>query len=344
VAALAALALLTALVAALAPSPAAEAKPPAKTITDVFAVTYDAKITFKHHKAHPEFFEEDDARLQLHGRLPEVTFVDGLLQTDQSAIVKTVAKGFAGVEVKQTDGWSLNCVATKFKVRGLAGIARVENGISFLPAISAEPKGSCIDSEGARPPFPYFLFWPGSGRGETPQGAVTFPVTPRSIDVASWSRPFRIPFVDEKCPNYEAELSVLCDYVMTGKLTLTRVDRIEEVNGEVLLPALDPPKLNKAKTKVTTTIECQAGCDVEALIGVFGGTAKKPKVTPLHRKTVHLPARKPTTVSMPLTAGDRAAAKSGLLVMTLQAEGGKEQVYPLSLGGLPNVPGISARR
>jgi hypothetical protein len=285
-------------------SSSVQAKPTVKTVTDTFAVTYDAKVTFKHHKAHPEFLEENDARYQVHGRLPEVTFVDGLLQTAQSAVVKTKAKGFAGVEVKQADDWSLNCVGTVFRVRGLAGLARTSDGISFLPALSAEPKGHCIDSEGAMPPFPFYLPWPGEGAGgidQKTEGSVTFPVTAKSIDVPNWSKPFRIVFEDERCPNYEAELSILCSFVMKGKLTLTRVDREERVNGEVLLPALDPPRLNP----------------------------KRNKVTPLHKKQVHLRAGDPTTITMPVTAADRAAAKQGLLVMTLQAKGGKRQVYPL---------------
>ena len=35
-------------------------------------------------------------------------------------------------------------------------------------------------------------------------------------------KPFRIVFEDEKCPNYEPELTIACTFVMTGKLTLTR--------------------------------------------------------------------------------------------------------------------------
>ncbi len=345
-AAVGALAILAASIATLALATNVEAKPPAKTVTDVFAVTYDARVTFVHHKAHPEFNAEDNLRYQIHGRLPELTFVDGLLQTDQSAVVKTKVKGSVGSEVHQSDGWSTNCTGTEIKVRGLVGLARVDGGISFLPALSTDPKGRCTDSTGEQSPLFLHVWWPGEGL----TGAKTFPLTPKSIDVPKWSKPFRIAFDDEKCPNYEPELTISCTYVIEGKLTLTRVDREEQVNGEVLLPALDPPKLNPQKNKATTTVECQSGCDVEALIGVFGGTAKNPKVTPLHKKQVHLAADQPTTISMPVTAADLAAAKNGLLAMSLRAEGGKEQVYPLMLGGLPDipglpdVPGLSARR
>lgn len=323
-----ALVILAALAAELTVIPAATAKPAARIVTDVFAVTYDAKVTFEHHKAHPEFSGEDEVRYQVHGRLPELTFVDGLLQTDQSAVVKAKVKGFVGSEVAQSDGWSMNCVGTAIKVRGLVGIARVDQGISLLPALSTEPKGRCLDSDGERPPLFLDVPWPGEGL----TGAKTFPLTPKSIDVPRWSKPFRIVFEDEKCPNYEPELTISCSFVLVGKLTLTRVDREEQVNGEVLLPALDPPKLDPRKNQVTTTIECQSGCDVEALIGVFAGTPEHPKVTPLHKKTVHLEAGKPTTVSMPVTAQDRAVAKGGVLVMSLRAKGEKEQIYPLALG------------
>ncbi len=321
-----ALVILAAMAAGLTVTSSVQAKPTARTVTDVFAVTYDAKVTFAHHKAHPEFNGEDNLRYQVHGRLPELTFVDGLLQADQSAVVKTKVKGFVGSKVAQSDGWSTDCVGTAIKVRGLVGISRVEQGISLLPTLSAEPKGRCLDSDGERSPLFLDVPWPGEGL----TGAKTFPLTPKSIDVPKWSKPFRISFVDDKCPNYEPELTISCSFVIQGKLTLTRVDREEQVNGEVLLPALDPPKLNPQKNEVKTTIECQSGCDIEALIGVFGGTAKHPKVTPLHKKKLHLAADKPTTFSMPVTAADLAAAKQGVLVMTLQAEGGKQQVYPLA--------------
>lgn len=189
-------------------------------------------------------------------------------------------KGKATVEANQDDGEWLNCGGTEIKVRGIVGIGRAENGFWFLPAHSAAPSGTCVSSEGAHPPFDLTVPWPGEGH----DGAKTFPATVKSIDVPGWSRPFRIVFEDEKCPNYDPTMTISCSFVIQGKLTLTRVDREEEVNGEVLLPALDPPKLNPRKNKVTTTIECQSGCDLEALIGVFGGTPKHPKVTPCTRR------------------------------------------------------------
>lgn len=320
-------ALLFLLLAGLAIVPTAAAKPPARTVTDVFAVTYDAKVTYKNHLALPEYRETQDVGYQMHGRLPDVRFVDGRLETDQSRVVDIRVKGKARIDAEQDDGDTLHCDGTKIGVRGITGIGRAEDGIWFLPAHSAAPSGSCLSTEGARPPWYLTVPWPGQGQ----EGAKTFPVTLQSIDVPKWSKPFRIAFEDEKCPNYDPTSTISCSYVIAGKLTLTRVDREEEVNGEVLLPALDPPKLNPKKHRVTTTIECQGGCDVEALIGVFGGTPKHPKVTPLHRKKVHLEAGKPTTLSLPVTAEDLAAAKTGLLVMTLQAQGGKQQVYPLTL-------------
>jgi hypothetical protein len=322
------------LLAALAVLPAAAAaKPTARTVTGIFAVTYDARVSYKHHFALPEYSETQNVSYGMHGRLPEVRFVDGLLQTDQSRVVDIRVKGKATVEAHQDDGDSLNCEGTDIGVRGITGIGRTDGGIFFLPAQSSAPTGTCLSTEGARPPLDLTVPWPGQGH----EGAQIFPVTAQSIDVPKWSKPFRIVFEDEKCPNYDPESTVACSLVMKGKLTLTRVDREEEVNGEVLLPALDPPKPNRQGTKVTTTVECQSRCDIEVLIGVFGGTPKHPKVTPLHKKKVHLRADRPTTIAMPLSARDKALAQQGLLVMTLRAEGGKEQVYPLILGGLPSL-------
>ncbi|HTT94272.1 MAG TPA: hypothetical protein VMF55_06340 [Solirubrobacterales bacterium] len=328
----AALALLATLVAALASSPAAQAKPTRKIVTDVFAVTYDAKVTYQHHLALPEYRETQNVTYDLHGRLPEVTFVDGLLQVDQSATLDTTVRGRATIEAAQDDGDRLSCGGIEIKLRGIVGIGRGAKGIWFLPAHSAAPEGACVSTEGAHPPFDLTVPWPGAGNGlagDKATGAKTFPVSARSIDVPRWSKPFRIAFADEKCPNYDPSMTISCSHVIQGKLTLTRVDRAEEVNVDPLLPALDPPKLNRQKTKATTTVECQSSCDVEALIGVFGGTPKHPKVTPLHKKKVHLAADKPVTISMPVAAADRAAARQGLLVMTLKAAGGKAQLYPL---------------
>jgi hypothetical protein len=311
---------------------AANAASTAKTVTDVFAVTYDARVTYDNHLALPEYRETQKVSYGLHGRLPDVRFVDGLLQKDESRVVDIRTKGKAIIDADVDDGDWLRCTGNYVKVRGIVGIGRDANGIWFMPAHSAAPSGECESSEGAHPPFDLTVPWPGAGNGTTGKdsGAVSFPVTPESIDVAKWSKPFRIAFEDEKCPNYDPESTIACSYAIEGKLTLTRVDHTEEINGDVLLPALDPPKLNKAKNKVTTTIECQSGCDVEALIGVFGGTPKHPKVKPLHKKKLHLQGGRPTTLSMPLTAADRAAAKSGLLVMSLRAKGSREQIYPLS--------------
>jgi len=70
------------LVAGLTVPASAQGKPPAKTVTDVFAVTYDAKVTYQNHLALPEYRETQSVTYGLHGRLPEVRFVDGQLQTD----------------------------------------------------------------------------------------------------------------------------------------------------------------------------------------------------------------------------------------------------------------------
>ena len=111
--------------------------------------------------------------------------------------------------------------------QNIVKFGRAPNGIWFLPTHSASPAGSCVSTEGARPPWYLTVPWPGSGQ----EGAVSFPVTPRSIDVPKWSKPFRIAFRDEKCPNYDPESTISCSYVVEGKLNLTRVDRVEEANG-----------------------------------------------------------------------------------------------------------------
>jgi hypothetical protein len=211
------------LLAGLVIVPAAAAKPPpAKTVTDVFAATFDAKVTFEHHKAHPEFTGDDTLRYKLHGRLPDLTFVDGILQTSRSAVIKAKVKGFASSEVVQAP-WSMNCIGGRVTVRGLVGVARLGEDIGFLPAFSSEPRGRCIDSDGEFSNFLWDVPWPGEGLG----GSKIFKITRKSIDVPKWSKPFRIVFEDEKCPNYEPELTIACTFVIQGKVTMIRVDREE---------------------------------------------------------------------------------------------------------------------
>ncbi|MBN9621390.1 MAG: hypothetical protein J0H06_00310, partial [Actinobacteria bacterium] len=143
-------AIFAALVTALSLATAAGAKPPARIITDVFAVTYDAKVTYRHHLALPEYRETQAVTYKLHGRLPEVTFTDGRLEVDKSAVINTAVKGKATVEAEQDDGEWLSCGGTDIDVRGIVGIARIAKGLWLLPAHSAAPSGTCISSEGAR--------------------------------------------------------------------------------------------------------------------------------------------------------------------------------------------------
>jgi hypothetical protein len=296
------------LLAGLAVVPAAAAKPPpAKTVTDVFAVTYDAKVTFEHHKAHPEFTGDDTLRYKLHGRLPDLTFVDGILQTSRSAVVKAKAKGLATSEVVQAP-WSMNCVGGKVTVRGLVGVARLGENIGFLPAFSSEPRGQCIDSDGVRSNFLWDVPWPGEGLG----GSKVFKITRKSIDVPKWSKPFRIVFEDEKCPNYEPELTIACTFVIQGKLTMIRVDREEATDvpldlaqagkGAVRPLALSGPATVKAG-RVTVPVSNPNG------FGAKGSLELRLGAKTLGRAALAVPAHGERKLTVKLGAAAQATLK-----------------------------------
>jgi len=92
------------------------------------------------------------------------------------------------------------------------------------------------------------------------------------------------------------------------------------------------PKLDKKKRKAETTVECPSACDIEAIIGVFGGTKKKPRVIERRTKKAKLKAAGTKTVKVPLTAKVRAAAKRGQAAMQLKVTiAGKAHVQTFRL-------------
>jgi hypothetical protein len=312
-------------------------KPSSDTmVINEFRVEYEAKVTWKLHDSLPGYNEDRSLGYTVKGSLPNARFISGALSPAVSRMVDTTVEGTATTERVQPEGTSASCSGKTVTVRGLVGLGLTGKGFWLGPWISGTGTGSCTDTDGGTPPLTLQVGWPGAQETpeslSTPAGAYEFVVPSHRMDVDRWSKPFRIAFDDDKCPNYRATTTISCSYVMEGTLTLNRVSRKEEqsdpIHDELLSPN-EPPKLNRKKTKATTEVECAKACDIEALIGVFGGTRKKPKVTPIRRKKVHLKAKSAKTISLPLNAKARAAAKRGTLVMTLKAKGGKPQIYPL---------------
>lgn len=321
-------------------------KPGRNTVViNEFRVEYEAHVTWKHQEALPGWNETGALSYAVKGTLPNVSFVSGALSTAVSRTVDTTVEGAASVERVQPEGTSATCSGKTVTVRGIVGIGRARHGIWLGPWLSGTGHGTCNDSDGGTNPLELKVSWP-APTGKTddlvvPSGAQEYVLSHR-MDVDRWSEPFRVAVADvERCPNFNPVQTVGCSYEMKGTLTLTRVSRKEEEEDPLIDELLGPneplkvnpqkpPKLNRKKTKATTEVECAKACDIEALIGVFGGTKKRPKVTPIRSKKMRLKAKTAKTISLPLNAKARAVAKQGRLVMTLKAKGGKRRIYPLT--------------
>lgn len=317
-------------------TPKSAAKSEQRTLlVNEFRVEYEATVSWSRHQALPDMTEDDALSYTLRGTLPNIKFVAGGFSTAVSRTVDTTVAGTASVEVVKPQGTSVSCGGTSVTVHALTGIGRAPKGFWFGSWLSGTGLGSCTDSDGGTPPLTLQVGLPTPKDGigeEMPAGVQEYVVPKHRMDVDRWSQPFRIAAEDDTCPNYDPSLTIGCSYVMKGQLTLTRVSRKEEADDtgmDDLLAPSEPPKLNRKKTKATTEVTCKEACDIEALIGVFGGTRKHPKVTPIRRKKLRLKAERATTISLPVTAKARAVAKQGRLVMTLRATGGKRQIYPL---------------
>lgn len=313
-------------------APAAKTKPK-MDVFNTFAVTYEATVNWKAHESQAPWTGTSALSYTVKGALPNVVFNGTTLIRTANASIGTTVEGDASDVTTNPEGTSVDCHGTAVQVSGAVGVGKAPGGtaIWFLPAIGGTASGDCTDSDGKHSPMELKVGWPAGTDVTTaaPPDATLIPLTLGAIDRASWSKPFRITFDDEKCPRYSPSMTISCSYEIKGELRMTRVEREEHENFDHLLAPDDPPKLNRKKTKATTEVECTKACDIEAMIGVFGGTRKHPKVTPIRTKKMRLKADKATTISLPLNAKARTAAKQGRLVMTLKVKGGKRQIYPL---------------
>lgn len=312
--------------------PAAHAAPKSDRntiVTNVFRGEFELTTIWQHNQAIPGMTAEDGLRFTTSGTIPNLEFVDHRLQLNRFGKVAATVEGTVKMNVDKPEGTSSTCTGNTVDVDGTAGIGRAKTGFWFAPWISGTGRGDCTDSEGGTGPFELSVPWPFPAQAAataTPRGAQEFTPTLAEIDVDRWSQKFRIEAEGKDCPRYEKASTTTCTIVTTGTLTLVRTSRKEEVDDSDLLAPVEEPKLNKKKTKATATVECRKACDIEALIGVFGGTKKHPKVLPIRRRKMRLKANRATTVSLPLNAKARATAKQGRLVMTLKAKIGRAHV------------------
>lgn len=329
---------LAASVAAVSVAPAVQAKPKESDrtmlVTNVFRAEFALTTIWQHHQAIPGMTAEDSLRYTTSGTIPNVEFVDGMLQRHRSGKVAATVEGTVKMNVDKPEGTSSTCTGNTVDVSGYAGVGRAKGGFWFAPWISGTGRGDCTDTEGGTGPFELPITPPFEAKADataTPPGAFEFPVRAADIDTDRWVQKFRLEYQGKECPRYDPT-TTSCTIVTTGTVTLVRTSRKEEEDDNDLLAPVEKPKLNKKKTKATTTVECRRSCDIEALIGVFGGTKKHPRVTPISRKTARLKANRETTISLPVNAKARAASQRGTLVMQLKVKGGSKrdiQVHPL---------------
>lgn len=331
---------LAASVAAVGVAPSAQAKSKPKSdkgtiVTNVFRAEFEFTTIWQHHQAIPGMTAEDSLRYTTSGTIPNVTFIDGRLQLNRSAKVAATVEGTVKMNVDKPEGTSSTCTGNTVEVSGFAGVGRAKSGFWFAPWVTGTGRGDCTDTDGGSGPFELPITPPFAAKADatvTPPGAYEFPVRFADIDGDRWAQKFRLEYQGKDCPRYDKPTTTSCTIVTTGTVTLVRTSRQEEEDDSDLLAPSEAPKLNKKKTKASATVECRRSCDIEALIGVFGGTKKHPRVTPIRRRTVHLKANRETTISLPVNAKARAASKRGTLVMQLKVKGGSTrdvQVFPL---------------
>lgn len=317
------------------PSAAAAKSDKGTIVTNVFDAKFELTTIWQHHQAIPGMTAEDSLRYTTSGTIPNVEFVDSRLQLHRSAKVAATVEGAVKMNTNKPEGTSSTCTGTTVEVSGFAGVGRAKGGFWFAPWIAGTGRGDCTDTDGGSGPFELPITPPFAAKADatiTPPGAYEFPVRFADIDGDRWAQKFRLEYEGKDCPRFDQPTTTSCTIVTTGTVTLERKSRKEEEDDTDLLAPTEGPKLNKRKTKATTTVECRRSCDIEALIGVFGGTKKNPRVIPIRRKKVRLKANRETTFSMPVNAKGRAAAKQGRLVMQLQVKGGGKrdtQIHPL---------------
>lgn len=113
---------------------------------------------------------------------------------------------------------------------------------------------------------------------------------------------------------------------ITGTLRFTRTGRrlVENPEDDLLAPVETPrkPRLDGRKQNGKATVRCPQACDIEALIGVFGQKNGKPHISHPVRRKQRLRAKGTTTVTVPLNARLRKAARAGTAVMALEVRTG----------------------
>lgn len=297
---------------------------------NVFRVSYEVRTEWSHDAAYPGVTDHDAMTFAVKGELPNVVFSGPALAEGVSARVSTAVAGSAASTSNNPEGTSVDCSGDRVQVEGLAAlgggnVGPNKRGFFFAPWIVGRGTGSCKDSDGRTGPFSLSLDLPGEVTTDvraTPPGAVAFAPTFKQLDSGRWSEEFRRTYTGKACPGFDAAASTACTATVSGRLTLDRVKRdvSQDDDDDLLAPdtKVRKPKLDPKRRKATTTVRCPKACTVEPGIGVFrrrkDGT---PWVDERPQRPRRLKAKQEATVTVPLTAGDRAAAKQGLAVMTL---------------------------
>jgi len=320
------------------------------TIVNDYAVSYDMEVTYEHNQYWGENVADTaNVTYKLSGDLGHAIFEDDTLKAPVAAPIDVTTDTTTKTTHTNPLGTSGSCEGGKGTVRGTGNLAMTKGGqLWFAPVIGAEVTAQCSDTDGRNqtsvlrfsaiqgdpPPtgltdaVPWFGF--GFGVGE-------------SYDRIGFRTPFAVRAKSRRCPGHDVASTTKCDLLIKGELLFVSIHRTKKKNDRVEIKGVKvtgQPKLDKARTKATTTVRCPRACQVDIGIGVFKPPTRKAPMAPFARKRVKLERGGEKTVTVKLDAADRARiGKSGALAQVSVKVGARTQVgtYPLAL---PPIPGL----
>lgn len=308
---------------------------------NTFRVEYELTVTSNHRLEASGTVLSEALSYTVSGQLPEARFEDRVLQGDVSSTLSTAVTGTMSTAFSNPEGTSSSCSGGPTQVTGIVGLGHVTGttDLWFLPAVGALATGTCQDTDGGTPEGVLTVGVP------KPKASTVVGVRPGAqrletrfaeLDGGTWSRPIKLSYAGQECLRHPEEGGT-CTVEITGTLRFTRTGRrlVENPEDDLLAPVETPrkPRLDGRKQNGKATVRCPQACDIEALIGVFGQKNGKPHISHPVRRKQRLRAKGTTTVTVPLDARLRKAARAGTAVMALEVRtGGKRRraTYPLS--------------
>jgi len=320
------------------------------TIVNDYAVSYELEVTYEHNQYWGEnVADTTNVTYEASGDLGHAIFEDDTLKAPVTSRIDVTTDTTTKTTHTNPLGTSGSCEGGKGTVHGLGNIAMTKSGqLWFAPVIGVDVTAQCSDTDGRNqtsvlrfsalqsdpPPtgptdgVPWFGF--GFQLGE-------------SYDRIGFRKAFAVRAKSRRCPGHDVASTTKCDLLIKGELLFVSIHRTKKKNDRVEIKGVKitgQPKLDKARTKATTTVRCPRACQVDIGIGVFEPPTRKAPMAPFARKRVKLQSGGERTVTVKLDATDRARIREdGALAQVGVKVGARTQVgiYPLAL---PPIPGL----